>query len=138
MAVPQAAAAEIEKQEDDTEGAVEVALFPRRKQGSSASMPTQRMPVKIDLAVLEALYGMPQPAAARALGIALTTLKQVCRKLGIKRWHYIYRYQRRPVLEANFAGRLRLPRNLLGTGTAMSAWGRGQSPSPTAALPLCA
>ena len=51
-------------------------------------MPTQRMPVKIDLAVLEALYGMPQPAAARALGIALTTLKQVCRKLGIKRWPY--------------------------------------------------
>ena len=66
MAVPQAAAAEIEKQEDDTEGAVGVALFPRRKQGSSASMPTQRMPVKIDLAALEALYGMPQPAAVRA------------------------------------------------------------------------
>ena len=34
------------------------------------------------------LFGVPQPLAAKELGISLTALKQICRKLGIVRWPY--------------------------------------------------
>ena len=34
------------------------------------------------------LFGRPQPEAAQILGISLTTLKQVCRRLGVTRWPY--------------------------------------------------
>jgi hypothetical protein len=44
--------------------------------------------VKLDYQTIQALFGMPQPNAARMLGIALTTLKQVCRRFGIARWPY--------------------------------------------------
>ena len=34
------------------------------------------------------LFGRPQTEAAERLGISLTSLKEVCRKLGVPRWPY--------------------------------------------------
>jgi hypothetical protein len=47
-----------------------------------------RLPVKVDRETIQTMFGMPQPDASRALGVSLTALKQVCRKLGITRWPY--------------------------------------------------
>ena len=64
-------------------------LFPRRKaDGGDAPPCKRRTPVLFDRTDLEALFELPQPDAARRLGISLTTLKQACRKLGVKRWPY--------------------------------------------------
>jgi hypothetical protein len=65
-----------------------VHLFPRRKAGDSVFPEKGRLPVKVDRETIEAMFGMPQPEASRALGVSLTALKQVCRKLGIPRWPY--------------------------------------------------
>jgi hypothetical protein len=65
-----------------------VHLFPRRKAGDSVFPEKGRLPVKVDRETIEAMFGMPQPDASRALGVSLTALKQVCRKLGIARWPY--------------------------------------------------
>ena len=64
-----------------------VSLFPRRKLGGSPPS-KHRAPVKLDYQTLEGLFDMPQPDAARELGIALTTLKHACRRLGVPRWPY--------------------------------------------------
>lgn len=45
-----------------------------------------------------ALYNLPQPEAARSLGISLSALKNICRRVGISRWPYqrdYLRYRRR-------------------------------------------
>ena len=47
-----------------------------------------RPPARVDVERLRTMFGMPQPQAAQALGISLTTLKQVCRRLGLSRWPY--------------------------------------------------
>ena len=65
-----------------------VHLFPRRKAGDNVFPEKGRLPVKVDRETIEAMFGMPQPEASRALGVSLTALKQVCRKLGIPRWPY--------------------------------------------------
>ena len=74
-----------------TSCSIALALFPRRKLGGNIPC-KRRAPVQIDLEALQGLYDMPQPEAARELGIALTTLKQACRKLGIKRWPYARKF----------------------------------------------
>lgn len=67
-----------------------VPLFPRRKAGDvdSAVSCRGRDPVNLGYDVLEPLFELPQNAAAKSIGISLTALKQVCRKLGIERWPY--------------------------------------------------
>lgn len=47
-----------------------------------------RPPVKVDIEALQLLFDRPQPEAASSLGISLTSLKLVCRKLGMTRWPY--------------------------------------------------
>jgi hypothetical protein len=47
-----------------------------------------RPPVKVDVGAVRALFNVPQPVAAKSLGISLTALKQLCRKLGVARWPY--------------------------------------------------
>jgi len=42
----------------------------------------------VDLESIEPLFDLPQKDAAKELGISLTALKQVCRKLGVDRWPY--------------------------------------------------
>jgi len=47
-----------------------------------------RPPSKVNIEDLQMLFEKPQPEAAKTLGISLTTLKQVCRRLGVSRWPY--------------------------------------------------
>jgi len=47
-----------------------------------------RPPAKVAMEDLKALFDRPQPEAAKALKISLTTLKQVCRRHGLHRWPY--------------------------------------------------
>ena len=64
-----------------------ISVFPRRKIGGLAPS-KHRAPVTLDYQALEGLFDLPQPDAARELGIALTTLKHACRRLGVSRWPY--------------------------------------------------
>jgi hypothetical protein len=48
-------------------------------------------PVKLDLQTIQGVIHMRLPDAAKCLGICETTLKQVCRKLGIARWPRLVR-----------------------------------------------
>ena len=69
-----------------------VRLFPRRKKDDEAdsSLPdyrkNKRSPQLLDLPTIVKCFCFPRDDAARELGISVTTLKQVCRKLGIGRW----------------------------------------------------
>jgi hypothetical protein len=65
-----------------------------------------RPPTTVDLVKLRGLLNVPLPSAAMELGISLTTLKQVCRKIGIKRWPY--RRPGRPQVAVSGAQDLRL------------------------------
>jgi len=70
-----------------------VLLYPRRKgdaRGDARGDAPQRgrKPVSLELATVEAKFELPQPEAAKELGISLTSLKLVCRKLGLKKWPY--------------------------------------------------
>jgi hypothetical protein len=47
-----------------------------------------RPPLKVDFAAIEQFLHLPQPEAAKALGISLTSLKLVCRKQGLNKWPY--------------------------------------------------
>jgi hypothetical protein len=65
-----------------------VRLFPRRKLIGGEIPEKGRAPLKVDMAAIQALFGRPQSDAAKEIGISLTALKQICRKLGIQRWPY--------------------------------------------------
>ena len=47
-----------------------------------------RPPLKVDFTSIERFLHLPQPEAAKALGISLTSLKLVCRKKGLTKWPY--------------------------------------------------
>ena len=63
-----------------------VRIFPRRKCGENSGAEKGRAPLKFDVKSIQPLFVLPQKDAARALGISLTALKKVCRKLGINSW----------------------------------------------------
>ena len=68
---------------DDADGGEQdFSLGQRRtsKQGRPAA--------RVDENRMRTMFGMPQPEAAKALGVSLTTLKQACRRLGLSRWPY--------------------------------------------------
>jgi hypothetical protein len=68
-----------------------VRMFPRRKRDEKETdtMPCRGRPaMTLNLEAVQAKFGLPQQEAARALGISVTSLKQVCRKLGVRRWPY--------------------------------------------------
>jgi len=53
---------------------------------SAAAQPAKgRPPAKVHVETLKTMFDRPQPEAAKELGISLTTLKQVCRRLGMHR-----------------------------------------------------
>eukprot|EP00960_Hanusia_phi_P051571 760874-Hanusia_phi.AAC.2 len=66
----------------------EVHLFPRRKVGQQVIPHKGRRPLVIDYSALQSLFGIPQLQASKRLGISLTAMKQLCRKLGVSRWPY--------------------------------------------------
>jgi hypothetical protein len=70
-----------------------VLLYPRRKQADRSNAAVQqpqrgRKPIAIERSTFEAVFHMPQPDAAKQLGISLTSMKQVSRKLGLTKWPY--------------------------------------------------
>lgn len=70
-----------------------VLLYPRRKQADRGNASVQqpprgRKPIAIERSTFEAVFHMPQPDAAKQLGISLTSMKQVSRKLGVTKWPY--------------------------------------------------
>ena len=70
-----------------------VLLYPRRKQADRGNAAVQqpprgRKPIAIERSTFEAVFHMPQPDAAKQLGISLTSMKQVSRKLGVMKWPY--------------------------------------------------
>ena len=72
----------------DGNGSV-VCIYPRRKAGESEVAPVRgRCPMQLTHKAVAALFSTPQGEAAQALGISITALKVVCRKLGISRWPY--------------------------------------------------
>ena len=83
-------------------------MFPRRKigQGDSVSPETDRQyqyqrcrrPCEFTYAAIAERFDRPQAEAARAFGISITTMKQICRHLSIQRWPY--RRPRRATLKA--------------------------------------
>jgi len=66
----------------------QVRLFPRRKLSGGDVPEKGRAPLKVDIVAIKSLFGRPQSEAAGELGISLTALKQICRKLGVPRWPY--------------------------------------------------
>lgn len=88
MTMRHAEAITCEKPPQGTRKIPQVKLFPRRKAGHNEVHEKGRPPVKVSVETIEAMFCMPQAAACKVLGISLTALKQVCRKLGITRWPY--------------------------------------------------
>lgn len=68
-----------------------VRIFPRRKVGEESALAPKknRSPVCFDINSVSPFFDVPQSDAAKNLGISLTALKQVCRKLGLSRWPYV-------------------------------------------------
>ena len=62
-------------------------VWPRRKQKRSNS--DKPLPITITLDTIEAWKHLPQSQAAMCIGVSKTALKQVCRKLGMKKWPYL-------------------------------------------------
>ncbi|EKX37111.1 hypothetical protein GUITHDRAFT_145221 [Guillardia theta CCMP2712] len=58
-------------------------VFPRRGQGPAQR---NRKPLTFDINKISGLFHMRQTDAADFLGISLTTLKTVCKQLGVTRW----------------------------------------------------
>jgi len=71
-------------------GMDEVCVFPRRKMGDgqSAKRIGFRMPLTLRLEQLELVYCKLQFMAVKELGVSLTTLKEVCRSLGVDQWPF--------------------------------------------------
>eukprot|EP00961_Rhodomonas_salina_P204995 2767416-Rhodomonas_salina.3 len=62
-------------------------IFSRRKQGQSSNgRPPGKRPVVLDLQGLSKYFAISQQQACVELGIGLSTMKRLCRKLGIKSW----------------------------------------------------
>ena len=74
-----------------------VRIFPRRKAGDLPSKTFRsRAPLQINRDTIVAWFEWPMPQAAQHLGISITALKQVCRKLGVLRWPYRRRDSKQP------------------------------------------
>ena len=69
-----------------------VRIYPRRKAGAGGAAPARgRAAMQLSRSALAAWFSIPQAEAAQGLGISLTALKAVCRKLGISRWPFVRR-----------------------------------------------
>ncbi|EKX53855.1 hypothetical protein GUITHDRAFT_100821 [Guillardia theta CCMP2712] len=65
----------------------QVRIFPRRKAFQDAR-PHKGKALMVDISTLQPLFGLPQEEASKLLGISVTAMKQLCRKLGVGRWPY--------------------------------------------------
>ncbi|EKX53854.1 hypothetical protein GUITHDRAFT_150317, partial [Guillardia theta CCMP2712] len=69
------------------EEGLQVRIFPRRK-AFQDSKPYKGKALMVDISTLQPLFGLPQEEASKLLGISVTAMKQLCRKLGVGRWPY--------------------------------------------------
>ena len=66
-----------------------VRIFPRRKGGAGGAQPTpdkHRAPMEFSLATIAQHFHEPQAQAAKTMGVSITSIKQICRRLGIVKW----------------------------------------------------
>ncbi|EKX33618.1 hypothetical protein GUITHDRAFT_155982 [Guillardia theta CCMP2712] len=63
-------------------------VFPRRKRGEPGCYSKGRDGIRLGYEDITGLFHMRQTEAAKYLGISLTTMKSVCRRVGITRWPY--------------------------------------------------
>jgi len=86
----------------------------------------RRDPLAFTLEAIEQYYDVAQADAANELGVSVTTMKQICRRLGIGRWPY-----RRPKLVKGSQGRRSERQDAssegAGTGGAMHNQGEGHA-----------
>jgi len=76
-----------------------VSLRPRPRAGS---VPEEvRAPIAVTWQALTAHFHMPLCEAARSFGIGMTSLKKVCRGLGLQRWPYSRKGRQRRCLDSS-------------------------------------
>eukprot|EP00961_Rhodomonas_salina_P213410 2882183-Rhodomonas_salina.1 len=63
-------------------------LYPRKKQNVLSPEPNRKV-LTINKARIESMFHMPIKDAADQLDICVTSLKRVCRSLGINKWPYV-------------------------------------------------
>ena len=67
----------------------QVHVYPRRMDRKSVrSTNIPQSPIVLTRKMLEPFFGRPLSEAAEHVGLSITALKSVCRKLGIRRWPY--------------------------------------------------
>ena len=67
----------------------QVRVYPRRMDRKSVrSTNIPQSPIVLTRKMLEPFFGRPLSEAAEHVGLSITALKSVCRKLGIRRWPY--------------------------------------------------
>ena len=65
-----------------------VTLFPRRKREAVPESTRKHGPLKFTSESIAALFHLPLNRAAEELGVSKTSMKQICRRLGITCWPY--------------------------------------------------
>ena len=69
-----------------------ISLFPRRKRHDGPELPASRQarrkPISLTIQNVSQYFHMPLPTAAKVLGVSKTSMKQICRRLGIGSWPY--------------------------------------------------
>jgi len=63
-------------------------ILPRRKSGQSEVDRESIEPVILNRALLQSLFHLPLATASKRLGLSATSIKKVCRKIGIIKWPY--------------------------------------------------
>jgi hypothetical protein len=73
-------------------------VFPRRKAGKKNG-DAERAPVVVTQKTIQECFELPLHVASERLGICMTAIKRVCRKMGIKKWPYREQRDRAPAGE---------------------------------------
>eukprot|EP00961_Rhodomonas_salina_P067671 908667-Rhodomonas_salina.2 len=63
-------------------------MHPRKKAETPAEGPESRT-LTIDITTVTGLFHLPLQKAAESIGICVTSMKRVCRRLGISQWPYV-------------------------------------------------
>ena len=88
-----------------------------------------RPPCKVDFTSVERLMHLPQPEAAKALGISLTTLKIVCRTQGLTKWPYRRAGRNGGASRADAGGSVHAGGSGQGSGAGAAVGGRAPTPA---------
>jgi len=108
-------------------GTAEVRMFPRRKGNDAGSQPKpekNRLPAEFSFATIAKHFKLPQTQAAHLMGVSITSIKLICRRLGIERWPYRRGNKRRKAssLSSQSSFRAVSPEAAILVGSPDSAW----------------